>query len=118
MHTFIHILYFTLFYRSVRCHAAVPKVFCSEDSLFRRFVGPKVRWSEGLLIRILALIFQKNIGGRPHAGASATCTNSDKNGNSDHIVFVIVILTMVNAIISSPTSIDFGYLLPYHVNKY
>ena len=44
-----------------RCHAAVPKVYCSEGSLVRRFVDPKVRWSEGSLIRILALIFQKKI---------------------------------------------------------
>ena len=27
----------------VGCHAAIPKVFCSEGSFFRRFVGPKVR---------------------------------------------------------------------------
>ena len=39
-----------------------------------------------------------------------------KMGIADHIVFVIVIITMVYAIISK-ADVDFGYLLPYHVNK-
>ena len=66
----------------IRCHAAVPKVFCpkvhcSEGSLVRRFVNPN-----------LGTYFpEKNIGGRPHAGASAACTNSDKYGNSGSYCF-------------------------------
>ena len=76
----------------------VPKVHCSEGSLVRRFVDPKVLWSEGSLIRILALIFQKKISARAlHVQIVI------KMGIADHI-FLFIIIAMVHAIITRPTS--------------
>ena len=83
----------------------VPKVHCSEGSLVRRFVDPKVRCSEGSLIRILAHIFQKKISAADPTHARARHVQIlVKMGIADQIVFVIVIITMVHAIISRPTS--------------
>ena len=37
----------------------VPKVFCSEGSLFRRFIVPRVRCSEGSFVRIVYVSFMR-----------------------------------------------------------
>ena len=78
--------------------------------LFRRFIVPKVRWSEGSLVRRfvnpnLGTYFPEKISAAdPMQARSRYVQIPIKMGIADHIVFVIVIITMVHAIISSPTS--------------
>ena len=88
----------------------VPKVHCSEGSLVRRFVDPKVRCSEGSLLRRfvnpnLGTSFSEKISAADHTQARGRHVQIlIKLGIAVHIVFVIVIITMVHVIISRPTS--------------
>ena len=74
----------------------VPKVHCFEGSLVRRFVNPN-----------LGTCFPEKISAAdPTQPRARHVQILIKIGIADHIVYVIVVglITMVNAIISSPTS--------------
>ena len=73
--------------------------------LFRRFFVPKVHWSEGSLVRRfvnpnLGTSFSEKISAADHTQARGRHVQIlIKLGIAVHIVFVIVIITMVHAII-------------------